>query len=35
MGVSEIIVFSSPPAKIDKVALRAPRSPPETGASME
>lgn len=26
-------MVSSPPAKIERAALRAPRSPPETGAS--
>lgn len=34
-GEREATTVGSPPAKIERVAARAPRSPPETGASTE
>ena len=33
MGFSFSMIGPSPPVKIESVALRAPRSPPDTGAS--
>uniref|UniRef100_A0A0A9EAU2 Uncharacterized protein n=1 Tax=Arundo donax TaxID=35708 RepID=A0A0A9EAU2_ARUDO len=32
-GARRVTTAASPPAKMERVALRAPRSPPETGAS--